>query len=65
MDYIKGDESSWEIDSLPVLAKEAAVHAFFHKGFWHPMDTLRDNMHLNSLWNAGEAPWALWSKEKQ
>ena len=36
------------------------MHAFRHIGFWKPMDTLRDNVELNEMWNNGEAPWKVW-----
>ncbi len=35
--------------------------AFEHHGFWQPMDTLRDKNQLESLWEAGKAPWKIWS----
>jgi len=60
LNNIKGDRSSWEAESLPEIANEGELRAFEHKGFWQPMDTLRDKNHLESLWNTGKAPWKTW-----
>jgi glucose-1-phosphate cytidylyltransferase len=42
------------------LAADGQLAAWVHRGFWQPMDTLRDKQHLNSLWESGAAPWKLW-----
>ena len=42
---------------LEHMAREKALAAYFHRGFWQPMDTLRDKNHLEALWASGEAPW--------
>jgi glucose-1-phosphate cytidylyltransferase len=60
IDYIEGDQSSWEVGALESLATQCQLDAFEHRGFWQPMDTLRDKSHLESLWNAGQAPWKCW-----
>ncbi len=60
IDYVKGDQTSWEGDSLVHLAKDQQLGAFKHDGFWRPMDTLRDKMYLDDLWNASKAPWKVW-----
>jgi glucose-1-phosphate cytidylyltransferase len=60
-DYIAGDETIWERQPLELLAKEGDLAAFQHIGFWQPMDTLRDKMHLEELWQSGKAPWKVWS----
>jgi glucose-1-phosphate cytidylyltransferase len=60
IDYIEGDQSSWEVGALESLATQGQLDAFEHRGFWQPMDTLRDKIHLESLWNAGQAPWKCW-----
>jgi glucose-1-phosphate cytidylyltransferase len=57
---IAGDRSSWESDPLTTLAKTGQLMAFEHKGFWQPMDTLRDKNHLEELWASGKAPWKVW-----
>lgn len=59
-DYIRGDDTVWERGPLEGLACDGELHAFFHKGYWQPMDTLRDKIYLESLWDAGEAPWKSW-----
>lgn len=58
--YIDGDVTIWERGPLERLAREGQLNAFYHDGFWHPMDTLRDKQHLNSLWDARQAPWKIW-----
>ena len=60
IDYIDGDNTSWESGPLNVLAKENQLAAFQHQGFWQPMDTLRDKNHLEELWQSGKAPWKVW-----
>ena len=60
IDLIKSDNTSWENGPLPTLAKNAQLVAFKHNGFWMPMDTLRDKVILNELWNNDKAPWKVW-----
>ena len=60
LDYIDGDSTSWESEPMERLAKDGCLRAFFHEGFWQPMDTLRDKMHLEELWSASGAPWKVW-----
>ena len=60
LDYIEGDETVWERQPLERLAAEGNLAAHFHKGFWQPMDTLRDKNHLEELWANGKAPWKTW-----
>lgn len=57
MDLIEDDSTVWEEGPLKSLAESKALHAFVHSGFWHPMDTLRDNKYLNELWKSGNPPW--------
>ena len=57
---IAGDLTSWELEPLVGLAKDSQLAAFRHRGFWQPMDTLRDKMNLEKLWDAGKAPWRTW-----
>tara|TARA_B110000879_G_C11181513_1_gene518662 strand:+ start:1154 stop:1927 length:774 start_codon:yes stop_codon:yes gene_type:complete len=57
---IDNDSSSWEKKPLEVLAAENQLMAFEHSGFWQPMDTLRDKIYLEKLWQAKKAPWKLW-----
>ena len=60
IDYIEGDETSWEWDPLVNLVAERQVNVFKHEGFWQPMDTLRDKNLLESLWAGDNPPWKVW-----
>jgi glucose-1-phosphate cytidylyltransferase len=60
LDYIDGDATVWEREPLEGLARDGQLSAFRHAGFWQPMDTLRDKMHLESLWDSERPPWKLW-----
>jgi len=51
---------SWESAPLTQLAERGQLMAFEHRGFWQPMDTLRDKMQLDALWASGAAPWKVW-----
>ncbi len=61
LDLIGGDQSVWESGPLLELVAADQLRIFKHKGFWRPMDTLRDKYHLEALWQSGEAPWKCWS----
>ncbi len=61
LDYIVGDDTSWEATSLTKLAADGNLMSYEHPGFWQPMDTLRDKLHLEDLWQRGKAPWKTWS----
>jgi glucose-1-phosphate cytidylyltransferase len=60
IDNIAGDGTLWEREPMEKLAAEGELRAYFHRGFWQPMDTLRDKQQLESLWQGGSAPWKLW-----
>ncbi|ESQ88895.1 glucose-1-phosphate cytidylyltransferase [Asticcacaulis sp. AC460] len=60
IDYIEGDETVWESGPLERLAGEGQLMAFRHDGFWQPMDTLREKMQLEQMWDSGQAPWKIW-----
>ena len=60
MNYIDGDASVWEREPMESLANEGKMSAYRHRGFWHPMDTLRDKNYLEELWKSGSAPWKIW-----
>lgn len=60
-DFIDNDKTVWEQEPLETLANKGQLAAFKHDNFWHPMDTLRDQMYLNQLWSSGQAPWKVWS----
>lgn len=61
IEEISSDSTLWEQEPLQNLAKQGELQAFFHSGFWQPMDTLRDKNHLESLWASGKAPWKIWA----
>jgi glucose-1-phosphate cytidylyltransferase len=58
--YIQDDQSVWEREPLERLAADGQLSAFVHRGFWQPMDTLRDKIRLEELWQGGNAPWKQW-----
>ena len=60
IDRIDNDSTVWEQQPLKGLALDNQLMAFKHDGFWQPMDTLRDKVHLEKLWERGEAPWKVW-----
>ena len=59
-ELIDGDDTAFERAPLERLAAENQLNAFYHEGFWHPMDTLRDKNYLEQLWVDDEAPWKIW-----
>ncbi len=58
--YLVDDHTAWEQQPLQRLAAEGEVMAYEHRGFWQPMDTLRDKSYLEELWASGKAPWKTW-----
>jgi len=61
LDCIDGDSSAWERGPMEALARRGELSAYTHEGFWQPMDTLRDKLKLEELWQSGKAPWKVWS----
>ena len=59
--YIDGDDTVWERAPLEALAQAGQLSAYTHDGFWQPMDTLRDKVKLEDLWQSGSAPWKVWT----
>lgn len=59
VDLIEGPETIWEQKPLEQLATSGELVGFRHDGFWQPMDTLRDKLYLEQLWEEG-APWKCW-----
>ena len=57
---IKDDRTSWEDEPLTKLSEDKELMAFKHDGFWMPMDTLREKIILNKLWESGNASWKTW-----
>jgi glucose-1-phosphate cytidylyltransferase len=58
--YIEDDKTVLEREPLEKLASEGELTAWKHSDFWHPMDTIRDQLVLEDLWNSGKAPWKQW-----
>lgn len=61
IDLVDGDQCIWEQRPLQTLAETGQLSAYHHKGFWQPMDTLRDKQLLEELWQGGQAPWKVWN----
>ncbi len=59
-DYIQGDGTVFEKEPLERLAKDEQLMAYQHRGFWKCMDTQRDKLQLEALWQEGRAPWKIW-----
>ena len=63
-DYIdeNSDNVIFERKPLEKLARDNKLNAYKHRGFWKPMDTLRDKIDLTTMWQNDQAPWAVWNK---
>lgn len=59
-DYLEGDDTSWEVEPLRRLVRDKQLSAYAHNGFWQAMDTLRDRVALEEMWQSGRAPWKCW-----
>ncbi len=60
IDYIENDDTTWEREPIERLASEGQLAAYRHHGYWQNMDTLRDRMVLEGIWEKGNAPWKIW-----
>ena len=60
LNYIKDDATLWEQEPMRILAKEGQMNSYFHRGFWQPVDTLREKQLLEELWQSGKEPWKIW-----
>lgn len=60
IDYIEGDDTTFEREPLERLAAEGQLRAYKHDGFWQCMDTLRDKTLLDNLLEENRAPWKIW-----
>jgi glucose-1-phosphate cytidylyltransferase len=60
LDEIHDPSCMFENEPLQQLTARNEVQAFFHRGFWQPMDTVRDKQRLEELWASGSAPWKTW-----
>jgi glucose-1-phosphate cytidylyltransferase len=61
LDGIAGDDTVWEKEPLEALTQAGELMAYTHRGFWHPMDTMRDKRYLEGLWDEQCAPWKQWN----
>ena len=61
-DLIEGDKTIFERYPLEKLSADGQLSAYKHKGFWQCMDTLKEKMYLEELWDSGNAPWKVWDK---
>ncbi|MBF0266078.1 MAG: glucose-1-phosphate cytidylyltransferase [Gammaproteobacteria bacterium] len=60
IDLIDNDKTIWESEPLLELANNKELNAYIHNGFWQAMDTLRDKIQLEALWESEKAPWKIW-----
>ncbi len=60
IDLIDNDNTTWEQEPMKLLAKNGQLNAFKHRGFWQPMDTLREKNLLDQMWQNNNAPWKIW-----
>lgn len=58
---INNDQTIWEQEPLNQLAQSNQLSAFFHHGFWQPVDTLREKILLEKMWKEGDPPWKVWN----
>lgn len=59
-EYIDGDATIWEQEPMKTLAHTGQLSVYKHSGYWQNMDTLRDKMVLENLWEQGNPPWRKW-----
>ena len=59
-DFIDGDSTVFEKTPLETVASMNELDAYLHNGFWKPMDTLREKIMLEEMWESGKAPWKVW-----
>jgi glucose-1-phosphate cytidylyltransferase len=60
IDEIADESTAFEGEPIQKLTAKKQVQAYFHDGFWQPMDTIRDKHRLEDLWLTGRAPWKTW-----
>lgn len=64
-EYIPDDDAAvWEKAPLQNLARDGKLGMYKHRGFWRPMDMLKDKLDLNAMWDSGNAPWRIWEQQK-
>ncbi len=59
-ELVASDDTIWEHGPMEHLAQKDQLRAYVHRGFWHPLDTLRDRTYLEQQWSSGKAPWKVW-----
>lgn len=59
-DYLEDDETVFEKEPLAELARIGELKAYLYNGFWQCMDTKREMLRLEELWDSGKAPWKVW-----
>lgn len=63
LDYLSAEpDCILEREPLERLAQAGELVAYRHDGFFYAMDTYREYLYLNELWDSGQAPWAGWAK---
>ena len=60
IDYISGNDVSWEAEPLQNITKKNELYAYKHLGFWQPMDTIAEKKYLEELYASNSAPWKVW-----
>ena len=60
INLINDDLTIWENEPINRLAESGELYAYLHDEFWHPMDTIRDKVYLEELWNSKDCPWKIW-----
>lgn len=58
--YLDNDMTIFENEPLQNLSHDNQLKAYYHNGFWMPMDKLSDKQDLEKLWQSGKAPWKIW-----
>jgi len=59
-ELITSDQTVWEREPMEALVRAGELRAYYHRGFWHPMDTVRERQFLEEEWARGSAPWRVW-----
>ena len=58
--YLNNTNLSFEKDILTKISQLDMLSAYQHNDFWQSMDTLREKLILEDLWNKNKAPWKIW-----
>lgn len=61
LDDITDDAQMLEREPLERVAKDGELMAYRHEGFWQCMDTMRDKVRLEEMWQSGAPPWKTWT----